>query len=161
MLEYKTIENIFYLPKDGEAVCVTTNGIIKSNGHAVMGAGIAKEANDIFHLSEKLGFFLKQYGNRAFNLGKYKRNNEDISDIFTVFSFPTKHHYKDKSDINLIIKSCNELVQMCTMFGISKVYLVPPGCGLGGLEWEDVKEKILSILSELDNNINIEIYEPL
>lgn len=149
MHEFKTNKNIFWLPQDGEAVCITTNGIVKSNGHAVMGAGIAKEANDIFHLSEKLGFFLKQYGNRAFNLGKYQRNNEDISDIFTVFSFPTKHHYKDKSDINLIIKSCNELMQMCTMFGISKIYLVPPGCGLGGLSYEkEVRPVISNILDD-------------
>jgi O-acetyl-ADP-ribose deacetylase (regulator of RNase III) len=44
--------------------------------------------------------------------------------------------------------------------GIKSVAIPALGCGLGGLEWEDVKEKIISILSELDNNINIEIYEP-
>ena len=44
--------------------------------------------------------------------------------------------------------------------GIKSIAIPALGCGLGGLEWEDVKEKILSILSELDNNINIEIYEP-
>lgn len=144
MNEFKTNKDIFWLPQEGEAVCITTNGIVKSNGHAVMGAGLAKQANDIFHLSEKLGSYINQYGNRVFNLGKYQRNIDDISDIFTVFSFPTKHHYKDKSDINLIIKSCNELVQMCTMFGISKVYLVPPGCGLGGLNYEKEVRPVIS-----------------
>ena len=44
--------------------------------------------------------------------------------------------------------------------GIKSVAIPALGCGLGGLKWEEVKEKILSILSELDNNINIEIYEP-
>ena len=60
MLELKGNYDIFALPKDGEAMCVTTNGIVKSNGHAVMGAGIAKTANETFQLSEKLGAYLME-----------------------------------------------------------------------------------------------------
>lgn len=36
-----TNRNIFDLPANNSAVCVTTNGIIKQNGYAVMGKGIA------------------------------------------------------------------------------------------------------------------------
>ena len=82
MLELRGNYDIFGLPKNGEAMCVTTNGIVKEDGHAVMGAGIAKQANQILHLSEKLGSYLKQYGNRAFNLGQYQRCylNETVKD---------------------------------------------------------------------------------
>ena len=44
--------------------------------------------------------------------------------------------------------------------GIKSVAIPALGCGLGGLKWEEVKEKIISILSELDNKVEIEIYEP-
>lgn len=145
MVELKG-KDIFTLPQNDEAMCVTTNGIVKANGHAVMGAGIALQANQKLNLSAKLGSYLKQYGNRAFNLGKYKRPN---GAIFTVFSFPTKHNFKDDSDINLICKSANELVEMCNKFGITKCYLTRPGCGCGKLNWEHtVKPWLEQILDD-------------
>jgi O-acetyl-ADP-ribose deacetylase (regulator of RNase III) len=58
-----------------------------------------------------------------------------------------------ESGLEYLAKNYNKL-------GIKSVAIPALGCGLGGLKWEEVKEKILSILSELDNNINIEIYEP-
>lgn len=139
--------NIFELPQNGEAVCVTTNGIVKPDGNAVMGAGIALEANRYFNLAPKLGKYITQYGNRAFNLGLYQRyslNNLDMPVIFTVFSFPTKHHFKENSDITLICKSAEQLMEMCTKFGITKCYLTPPGCGCGKLNWENTVKPWLS-----------------
>lgn len=51
-----TDQNIFDLPDAPHtAVCVTTNGIVKRNGQAVMGKGIAKEADMRFHVSDLLG----------------------------------------------------------------------------------------------------------
>lgn len=144
MLELRGQYNIFDLPQNGEAMCVTTNGIVKADGHAVMGAGIAKEANKYFHLSERLGKYLKEYGNRAFNLGKYYRNTLNNSACFTVFSFPTKHHWKEDSDMTLIIKSAEQLIEMCNKFGITKCYLTPPGCGCGNLNWETTVKPWLS-----------------
>lgn len=139
--------NIFELPQNGEAVCVTTNGIVKNNGDAVMGAGIALEANRYFKLAPKLGKYIKQYGNRAFNLGMYRRyscNNPNVPINFTIFSFPTKHNYKDDSDITLICKSAEQLMEMCTKFNITKCYLTPPGCGCGKLNWENIVKPWLS-----------------
>ena len=43
---------------------------------------------------------------------------------------------------------------------IKSIAIPAIGCGLGGLNWEDVKVQITSVLSELDNKIEIEIYEP-
>lgn len=138
--------NIFELPQNNEAVCVTTNGIVKTNGQAVMGAGIAKQADQLFHLSNLLGKYLKQYGNRAFNLGRFQRPN---GNVFTVFSFPTKHDWKEDSDITLICKSAEQLMQMCDKFGITKCFLPPVGCGCGRLNYETtVKPWIEQILDD-------------
>lgn len=134
--------NIFDLPQNNEAVCITTNGIVKADGKAVMGAGIAKQANQLFHLDVRLGQYLNTYGNRAFNLGKAFCNNGN--DTFTIFSFPTKHHWKEDSDITLICQSAEQLVQMCNKFGVSRCYLTPPGCGCGNLNWENTVKPWLS-----------------
>lgn len=136
----KTKTDIFYLPNTTEAVCITTNGIVDKNNNAVMGRGIAFQAKNLFHCETLLGQYLKQYGNRCFNLGQYKRNNE----IFTLFSFPTKNHWKESSDITLICKSAEELVAMCNKFNITKCYLPLVGCGNGGLNWKVTVEPWLS-----------------
>lgn len=149
MQELRGNYNIFELPQNGEAMCVTTNGVTKADGNAVMGKGIALEADKYFHLSARLGAYLKQYGNRAFNLGKYQRCTLNNPATFTVFSFPTKHHWKEDSDITLICKSCEQLVEMCNKFGITRCYLTPPGCGCGNLNYETiVKPWISQILDD-------------
>ena len=159
MLELRGNYSIFDLPQNGEAICITTNGIVKENGHAVMGTGIALQANKQFQLSARLGQYLKQYGNRAFNMGKFSNNG---SRYFTIFTLPTKHHWKDDSDITLICKSCEQLVEMCNKFGITKCYLTPPGCGCGNLNYEQlVKPWISMILDDrfivVDNRTNAKI----
>ena len=139
-----TNTDIFLLPKTTEAVCITTNGIVDKNNNAVMGKGIALQAKNIFHCESKLGEYLNTFGNRCFNLGQYKRDNE----IFTLFSFPTKHHWKNPSDITLICKSAEQIVQMCDKFNITKCYLPPVGCGCGGLTWNNVEVWLSQILDD-------------
>lgn len=157
MLELKGNYNIFELPQQPssaitEAMCITTNGIVKKDGKAVMGAGIALQADKRFHVADLLGNYIKQYGNRAFNLGVYQRyylSDLNMPTFFRVFTLPTKHHFKDDSDINLIVKSCEQLVEMCSKFGIVKCYLTPPGCGCGNLDYETiVKPWISQILDD-------------
>lgn len=146
MLELKGKYDIFTLPQGNtEGVCVTTNGILKSDGRAVMGAGIAKQANALFHLDLRLGQYLKAYGNRVFNMGRYSNGSK----CFSVITFPTKYHWKDDSDITLICKSCEQLVELCNKFGITKCYLPPVGCGCGNLNYENiVKPWISQILDD-------------
>lgn len=136
-------------------VCVPTNGIVKANGHAVMGAGMAKQANEMFpslNLSKKLGDYLKKYGNRVFLLGH--------TENFVIVNFPTKHHWKDKADLELIKKSANELFTLCEKFKIWDCHIPRVGCGLGGLNDKDVLEALKPILSKesdtcfyLDTNV--------
>lgn len=91
--------DIFTLPQSrNEAVCVTTNGAVKKNGYAVMGAGIAKQANMNFSgLARDLGDLLIQYGNRVYDMGFHK---DSITGYWIrIITFPTKHHWRDKSDM--------------------------------------------------------------
>lgn len=135
--------DIFKIAKENEAICVTTNGQIRTDGRAVMGRGIALQADKLFNLAPRLAKYLMKYGNRCFNMGVY----EYCGQRYSIITFPTKHHWKDRSDINLICKSCKELVQICNKLGFTKCYLTPPGCGNGGLSYErDVRPHIVNIL---------------
>lgn len=143
---FKT-DNIFFLPKaSNEAVAVLTNGCIRKNGNAVCGKGQALEAQQLFNIEPKLGQYLRQYGNRPFNLGIYKNPKNKF---MTLVSFPTKNHWRNKSSIELIVDSCYCLLDIADNFNLTKIYCPPPGCGLGGLSYlHEVKPQIQSILDD-------------
>jgi hypothetical protein len=140
--------------KDADAICFTSNGIVKANGELVMGAGIAKAFRDRFPmLAKEAGMTVKKHGNHVHAF--WALDEKDANPLFSseriVFSFPTKHHFKDPSDVELIERSAKELVTFVnglTLSPLNKIYLPRPGIGLGGLKWEDVKKVIEPILDD-------------
>ena len=119
-------------------ICITTNGSTKSDGRAVMGCGIAKQAAELFpDLPLILGTKLQVFGNGLHYLKYY------LDRGYTVASFPVKHFWDDKqADLKLIEQSCQDLVAS-TMPEVS-VALVRPGCGVGGRDWEKEVKPILA-----------------
>ena len=128
-----------------DAICVTTNGIVKANGELVMGKGIALEAKLKFpSLPKIIGDKIKLLGHKLHYISTLQTTTKPIF----IVAFPTKFNYKDSSDINLIKKSCTELVEFCNEMKLKKIYLPRPGCGNGGLNWEDVKKEISLLLDD-------------
>jgi len=121
-----------------DPVCITTNGMIRKDGTLVMGAGIALQAKQRFpEVPRKLADAVKIYGNRTMYLTQER-----------MFSFPTKHDWRDKSDINLIAESCTQLVGLTNKCKFSRVYLPVPGCANGQLDWNEVNPVISDILDD-------------
>lgn len=121
------IGNIWNFPADYR--CILTNCLVKTNGELCMGGGNALEAVIKYpKLSKILGNYQWRYGDRCFLIKEY-----------SIISFPTKYHPKDKSDLILIDKSCQQLKQIVDKFKINNISICRPGCGLGGLLWENVK----------------------
>lgn len=124
-----------------DIVCVTTNGIVKNNGELVMGGGCAKSFKDrIPNLPTILGEKVKLKGNICLVAGS-------IENTYIV-SFPTKHHYKDNSDLDLIIQSAKRIVQIADYYKAQKIYIPSPGTGLGNLPKEVVYKALESILDD-------------
>lgn len=142
MRELYTETDIFDIMPDKAAICVTTNGYVKRNGKAVMGPGIAKYVNENWHIDKRLGDLIKIYGNVPMDLGfiNYKTKN------LRLISFPTKNDYKDQSDINLIRRSSNLLLNLCSCLDIDNCYIPCPGCGCGGLDYQT---QVKSVLNDL------------
>jgi len=136
--------------------CITTNGTIKANGRAVMGRGCALEASKMFAgIDLLLGQLIKNKGNQVFDLSwwltkwvtdtsgaRYPREAQYI------ISFPVKHQWFEKADLDLIAKSAKELYQLTNTkdFDDINIYLPRPGCGNGKLKWEQVKPLLEPIL---------------
>lgn len=127
--------DLWKLPADYR--CITTNGALRQDGSAIMGKGVALEAKERYHDIEAiLGLFISKYGNHVFYLG------------YKLFSFPTKYHWRQNSDIQLIKRSAKELVAISKKSSAKRILLTRPGCGNGNLRWEDVKIAIQDILYE-------------
>lgn len=129
----------------GYRICILTNGNVKKDSVLVMGGGIAAEASAKFpNLSKELGVLIKETGNRVYNLFTYN-----------LISFPTKQNWWEKSDMALIEKSARELQSLLKVMekgsNPPKVALPRPGCGLGGLKWKDVCQKLIPILGDCKN----------
>jgi len=120
-------------------VCVTTNGFVKKDGTCVMGKGTAKLfAGAISELPKELGYLISKLGNNVYYFEK-----------FHLVSFPVKHNWFDKqADMELIKKSCNQLMKIVNEEKFDYVFLPKPGCGCGNLEWGKVKKEIEPLLDD-------------
>jgi hypothetical protein len=152
MIEVKG--NLWTYPAD--VLVITTNGTVKKNGECVMGRGCAKEAKDKcsgWNLAKHLGDLITEKGNHVHFL--YSIGQQDMVDVY---SFPVKHKWMEKADIELIKRSAHELVHEMIGMPSDKGYLVSettsvillprPGCGNGQLKWEDVKPVLEPILDD-------------
>ena len=121
----------------GNWIVITTNGTIKKNGEAVMGRGIAFQAKQrLSKLPSLLGMAIKEVGNQV-----------GIFSFYRLVTFPVKNHWWEKASLDLIEKSCYELVDrmhyLKEYFSISEIYMVRPGCGNGQLDWKTEVKPVL------------------
>ena len=72
--------------------------------------------------------------------------------------FPTKEHWKDPSKIEWIEDGLVHLCQMINDLQLRSIAIPALGCGLGGLNWEDVKPLMQAYLLQI--RIPITIYLP-
>jgi hypothetical protein len=126
----------------GDWLCITTNGVIRKDGTAVMGRGIALQAKErIPEIDKFLASSLTVKGNVVAVLGRH--------DNKWIIAFPTKHHWKDDSTIELIRTSAIQLKAHFDKQIVKPTVLLPrPGCANGNLRWTDVKRVIEPILDD-------------
>jgi O-acetyl-ADP-ribose deacetylase (regulator of RNase III) len=76
-----------------------------------------------------------------------------------VINFPTKRHWRGKSRIEDIEAGLEALAEEIRRRGIRSIALPPLGCGLGGLEWTEVRSRIEQVLGGL-TDVRILVFEP-
>lgn len=121
--------------------CITTNGTLNKKGEAVLGKGCALEARQRYpRLHILLGGLIQKNGNVLQTFPDMK-----------LITFPVKDHWKSRASMGLIKESCIHLRNLIDMgyFEGSVILLPRPGCGAGGLLWEDVKIEIGDMLPDM------------
>lgn len=142
--------SLFDIYAKGGTIAVTTNSVIKTNGEAVMGAGVALEAKAWQpDLPLALGAALKLHGNRVFYWAQYR-----------MVTFPTKEDFRDPSTLELIQRSAEELkAVLYANPQLLHVYLPRPGCKNGGLSWHAV-EQVLNKVFVNDMRLRVLMAKP-
>lgn len=122
---------------------ITTNGSIRHDGKAVMGRGCAKEAALKFpRLPRLLGGMLEASGNRV-----YFFEDRVLVAPFGLFTFPVKHTWHARADLDLIAQSVEQFGRQLLR---SATYVMPrPGCGNGQRTWSEVRP----IVAALPDNV--------
>lgn len=119
----------------GFRIGVPTNGDRRRDGRAVMGAGVALAAAQLFpNLPIVLGAKLRASGNHAFYWHEFR-----------LMTLPTKEAWTQPSMLGLIERTAREAVHLADHFGLTAIYCPRLGCGLGGLAWKGVSSVLAGL----------------
>jgi O-acetyl-ADP-ribose deacetylase (regulator of RNase III) len=76
-----------------------------------------------------------------------------------IINFPTKDHWKQPSEIGYIDSGLESLAGAIQKHDISSIAIPALGCGLGGLQWAEVRPRIVEALSPI-TDLTVYIYDP-
>lgn len=129
---------------------VITNTV---NCAGVMGKGLALAFKERF--PELFRDYVSRCEKHEVRPGKpYLWENKEVQ----VLNFPTKRHWKENSRLEDIEEGLKYLASNYAQMGISSIALPPLGCGLGGLNWADVKNLINKHLGPIVD-LDVYVYE--
>lgn len=76
-----------------------------------------------------------------------------------IINFPTKGHWRSRSELDDIKTGLVNLREVIESRGIASVAVPALGCGLGGLAWTEVAPLIRDALGDLAN-VDVLLYPP-
>jgi O-acetyl-ADP-ribose deacetylase (regulator of RNase III) len=149
MFEYIHHGNL--LKAEAEALVNTVNT------EGVMGKGIALQFKRAFPANYERYRRACEAGD--VQLGKmFVTGPELLHGPRLIVNFPTKAHWKSRSRLADIEVGLQDLRRVLLMNDVKSVAVPPLGCGLGGLNWADVKPRIEAALGDLP--IHVQVFEP-
>jgi len=120
----------------------TANSVVKSNGELVMGKGAALAFKKFFTYID----VAKVFGHKV---SQYKGKDFYIVVEGNLFAFQTKRHYRDRTPIDLLVRSTALLRASALKYPDKKFALPYPAIGYGGLP----KSQVSEIVKHLPDNV--------
>jgi O-acetyl-ADP-ribose deacetylase (regulator of RNase III) len=75
-----------------------------------------------------------------------------------IVNFPTKRHWRSPSQMAWVTEGLHDLRRFLIEQQVKSVAIPPLGAGNGGLNWPDVREQIVAVLSDLE--VDVVVFEP-
>lgn len=149
MIEYKRGD---LLREDVEAIVNTVNCV------GVMGRGIALQFKKAF--PENFRAYVAACNAKAVHPGKmFVFETGQLINPRLVINFPTKRHWREKSRMEDIESGLGDLAEQIRRRHIRSIAVPPLGCGLGGLDWRQVRQRIETALQSIPD-VRIMVFEP-
>ena len=149
MIEFKTGD---ILRADVEALVNTVNCV------GIMGRGIALQFKNDF--PENFKAYEAACAREELQPGKmFVFETRTLTNPKFIINFPTKRHWRGKSRMEDIDSGLKALVEEIRTRGIRSIAIPPLGSGLGGLNWTDVRPRIVEALRGL-NDLQVIVFEP-
>lgn len=141
------------LEADAEALVNTVNCV------GFMGKGIALQVKQAFPANFKAYESACRAG-QVVPGRMFVFDNDRLINPRYIINFPTKRHWRGKSRIADIRSGLKALVADIRSLGVCSIAVPPLGCGLGGLDWREVRPMIERAFSELPD-VRVLLFEPV
>ncbi len=140
------------LESEAEALVNTVNTV------GVMGKGIALQFKNTYPNNYKV--YKELCKAKGLDVGQLLavKDSSLVGGEKLIINFPTKTSWRKPSEYSYIADGLKELRKLIQDREIKSIAIPPLGSGNGGLNWDKVKEMIVSELSDLDTTIFL--YEP-
>ena len=76
-----------------------------------------------------------------------------------IVNFPTKRHWRDASRMEDLVRGLESLAELVRTRDLRSIALPALGCGLGGLDWSEVRPRIEAAFAPLEG-VRVFVYEP-
>lgn len=146
-------------PQSGDLLKADVEALVNAvNCVGVMGKGIALQFRQTFPAN------YAQY-KQACSEGKIRPGvmftvvTGQSDNPLYIINFPTKRHWKDKSRLEDIKAGLPALIAEVKRLDLQSIAVPPLGCGLGGLDWAEVRLLIEAAFAEL-TNVRVLLFEP-
>ncbi|PIO98051.1 type II toxin-antitoxin system antitoxin DNA ADP-ribosyl glycohydrolase DarG [Pleomorphomonas carboxyditropha] len=149
MIEFTTGD---ILQADAEAFVNTVNCV------GVMGRGIALQFKNTF--PDNFKAYAAACAREEVQPGRmFVFETHRLSNPKFIINFPTKRHWRGKSRIEDIDSGLAALAEEIRRRNIRSIAIPPLGSGLGGLDWADVRPRIVDALRGF-NDTQVLVFEP-
>lgn len=125
--------------KPEDYVVITTCGTLRTDGKLVMGRGIAFQAAKRYPwLQQALGDCIELSG-----LGVVVPHPDA-----RLIAFPVKYEFYQRANLQLILKSTLQLLELAPRLEGGNILLPRPGCSNGKLDWLEVEPMLRHYLTD-------------
>lgn len=151
MIEYCEKTDIYKYDSECRAI------VVPVNCRGVLGAGAALAFKQAFpdlehHYTMYCKSGLLKPGKMLYIPSDQKRP--------AIICLATKDHWRDPSKLEWIEKGLYDMRNFVEQCGLNVIRMPQVGCGLGGLEWAEVKKLIERIFKDTNVLIQVYIYAP-
>lgn len=143
---------------DGNLITADVDAIVNTvNAEGVMGKGLALQVKNAF--PDVFAEYARACKQGAVAVGSMHVVHRATRPRF-VINFPTKKHWRHPSKLEYIDSGLADLVMQVRKLDIRSIAIPPLGCGLGGLDWSEVKPRIIEAFGPLPE-VRVVLFEPV